>query len=71
MMHNLTLNVNFRDKSARDALLREVRKSQPHMVIGHSKISIHICNHDVLPFEPCTEEESVVVGPGKSTLPHP
>jgi len=70
-MYNITVALNFTSKPARDALFEHIRKSQPYMVEGHSAFSKHICTHDVLPFQPCTEEESVVVGPGKSTLPHP
>lgn len=66
MMYNITININFKNKATRDQLFEDIRKAQPNMVQGHSTFSKHLCTHDVLPYEPCTEEETVIVGPTPS-----
>ena len=66
MMYNITVNVNLKDRSARDKLFEAIRAKQPLMVPGHSTLSRHTCNHDVLPYQPCTEKEEIIVSPSIS-----
>ena len=66
MMYNITICINLKDKSARDGLFEAIRAKQALMVPGHSVFSRHTCTHDVLPYQPCTEKEEIIVSPSIS-----
>lgn len=67
MMYNISLSINFKDKPTRDKLFEDIRKNQPAMLQGHSTFSKHLCTHDVLPYQPCTPEETITVPPPQDT----